>query len=101
MGVGYVPEERAVFSLLTVKENLNIAIKRGGTGKWDIHEKLMAVIKRIKSEETTILLVEQNVASTLDIADHLFVLEEGRIVFHTNRKDFKKEEKVLNNYLRV
>lgn len=156
MGVGYVPEERAVFSLLTVKENLDIAIKRGETGKWDIHkicevfpilkkrlkhkgsqlsggeqqmlsiaralmgnpylllldepteglapmiiERLMAVIRRIKSEETTILLVEQNVASTLDMADHFFVLEEGKIVFHTTCKDFKKEEKVLNNYLRV
>ena len=156
MGVGYVPEERAVFSLLTVKENLDIAIKRGGTGKWDIHkicevfpilqkrfkhkgsqlsggeqqmlsiaralmgnpslllldepteglapmiiERLMAVIRRIKSEETTILLVEQNVGSTQDMADHYYVLEEGKIIFHTTRKDFEKEEKVLNNYLRV
>jgi branched-chain amino acid transport system ATP-binding protein len=32
LGVGYVPDERLIFPDLTVRENLEIAIKRGATG---------------------------------------------------------------------
>jgi len=33
LGVGYVPEDREIFSNLTVRENLEIAIKKGPKGK--------------------------------------------------------------------
>ena len=38
------------------------------------------VIKRIKEQGTTVLIVEQNVKQTLAIADRAYVLENGRIV---------------------
>jgi len=38
------------------------------------------VIKRIKDEGVTVLIVEQNVKQTLAIADRAYVLENGRIV---------------------
>ena len=33
-GLGYVPEDRAIFPTLTVRENLTLGMKRGGTGRW-------------------------------------------------------------------
>ena len=36
------------------------------------------VIKKIKAEGTTVLIVEQNVKQTLAIADRAYVLENGR-----------------------
>jgi len=33
-GLGYVPEDRAIFPTLTVRENLTLGMKPGGTGRW-------------------------------------------------------------------
>ena len=43
-------------------------------------EEIFAIIAALKAEGTTILLVEQNASAALDVADHAFVLETGRIV---------------------
>ena len=43
-------------------------------------EEIFAIIAALKAEGTTILLVEQNASAALDIADHAYVLETGRIV---------------------
>jgi len=43
-------------------------------------EEIFAIIAALKADGTTILLVEQNASAALDIADHAYVLENGRIV---------------------
>ena len=43
-------------------------------------EEIFAIIAALKAEGTTILLVEQNASAALDVADHAYVLETGRIV---------------------
>ncbi len=43
-------------------------------------EEIFAIIASLKAEGTTILLVEQNASAALDVADHAYVLETGRIV---------------------
>lgn len=40
---------------------------------------IFAVIKKIRDEGATILIVEQNVKLTLDLADRAYVLENGRV----------------------
>src|ERR1051325_560092 len=46
-----------------------------------IVEEIFGVIRRLKDEQKiTVLLVEQNAALALDIADHGYVMENGRIV---------------------
>ena len=46
-----------------------------------IIEEIFGVIRRLKEEQKiTVLLVEQNAALALDIADHGYVMENGRIV---------------------
>jgi branched-chain amino acid transport system ATP-binding protein len=43
-------------------------------------EEIFAIIASLKADGTTILLVEQNASAALDVADHAYVLETGRIV---------------------
>ena len=43
-------------------------------------EQMFGIIRAIHAEGVAILLVEQNVAQALDIADRAYVLEEGRVV---------------------
>jgi branched-chain amino acid transport system ATP-binding protein len=43
-------------------------------------EEIFAIIAALKSEGTTILVVEQNASAALDVADYAYVLETGRIV---------------------
>jgi branched-chain amino acid transport system ATP-binding protein len=42
-------------------------------------EEIFRIIETLKREGRTILLVEQNARAALDIADHAYVLESGRI----------------------
>ncbi len=42
-------------------------------------EEIFSIIASLRAEGTTILLVEQNASAALDVADHAYVLETGRI----------------------
>lgn len=42
-------------------------------------QQLFELIKRIRSMDVTIFIVEQNVQITLDIADYAYVVEQGRV----------------------
>jgi branched-chain amino acid transport system ATP-binding protein len=59
------------------------------------------VIKRIKEEGTTVLIVEQNVKQTLAIADRAYVLESGRIVLEGTGESLLNDEHVRSAYLGV
>jgi branched-chain amino acid transport system ATP-binding protein len=38
LGFGFVPQERGIFPSLTVRENLTVAARRGGSGRWTLAE---------------------------------------------------------------
>lgn len=52
-----------------------------------------------ESEKVSILLVEQNAAMALDLADSAYVLETGRIVLSGTAADIKQDEAVRRSYL--
>ena len=43
-------------------------------------DELLAIVRRIRADGVTVLLVEQNVAKALAIADDAYVIERGRMV---------------------
>ena len=47
-----------------------------------IVQDVMKTIARLKDEGISVLLVEQNVASALAVADSVYVLDRGRVVHH-------------------
>ena len=59
------------------------------------------VIKRIKEEGVTVLIVEQNVKQTLALADRAYVLENGRIVLQGAGESLLNDEHVKTAYLGV
>lgn len=59
------------------------------------------VIRRIRGEGATVLIVEQNVKQTLLISDRAYVLETGRIVLEGSGESILKNEHVKTAYLGV
>ena len=58
-------------------------------------------IKRINAEGVAVLLVEQNVAMALDLANRAYVLEEGRIVAQGTPGDLLAQPHIHRAYLGV
>lgn len=56
---------------------------------------------RLREEGVTILLVEQNVNTTLEITDRAYIIEQGRIVMQGPSKEIKQNEHVQNAYLGI
>ena len=62
-------------------------------------QEIFEVIRRINTEGTSTLLVEQNAAMALSIADRGYVLETGNIVLEGRAKDLLENEQVQAAYL--
>lgn len=61
---------------------------------------IFRIIKTVHGEmATSMLLVEQNAPSALDIADHGYVMENGRIVLDGTREELKENEDVKEFYM--
>jgi branched-chain amino acid transport system ATP-binding protein len=60
-----------------------------------IVEKVLDTVRKINEEGVTILLVEQNIRDSLDIADRGYVLEQGKIIL-----EGKSKELLSNNHIK-
>jgi len=60
---------------------------------------IFEIIKKLKEEGITILLVEQNVHLALSIADYGYILENGKIIDEGDAKKLEKDPKILEAYL--
>jgi branched-chain amino acid transport system ATP-binding protein len=56
-------------------------------------------IERLKRDGLTILLAEQNVDFSLDLADRVYVLEKGHIRYQGTARAFREDESVRAQYL--
>jgi branched-chain amino acid transport system ATP-binding protein len=59
------------------------------------------VVKRIREEGTTVLIVEQNVRQTLALADRAYVLENGKVVLQGTGRELLNHQHVKTAYLGV
>jgi branched-chain amino acid transport system ATP-binding protein len=155
-GVSLVPEERRIFTNLTVAENLKLAtvtarkpgwsldriyekfprLRERSTNKGDeisggekqmlaiaralvqetrvilldepseglaplIVKEVEAIIREIKADGITILLVEQNLYSALSVADRCYVIDQGAIRFTGTADEVRNNHDVLAKYLHV
>lgn len=155
LGMAYVPEDREVFSELSVAENLRLAtfVSSGSAARLQqVHElfpilreranqragtlsggqqqmiaiarallndnkvllidepskglapsvvtDVVVAIERVKSD-ATILLVEQNLAVAARLADHVVVLDQGRVVHTGTMTEFIADTEATNHWLGV
>ena len=154
-GISFVPEERAIFSTLTVRENLELppVLRPGGWSLEKIYEtfpvlktrgahqgsklsggeqQLLAIVRvlragprlllldepseglapvmvqlvgrilrQLKAEGMSIVLVEQNLRFALTVADRHFLMVDGKTVETLTTEQVRSREKELLNYLSV
>jgi branched-chain amino acid transport system ATP-binding protein len=62
-------------------------------------EQSFHVMEQLRDEGITVMLIEQNVTKTLEIADRGYVLENGRIVLEGTREELLSSELVGQAYL--
>ena len=160
LGIGYVPEDRRIFRLLTVMENLRTGLDRqgvsdekkqalldkvfnyfpvlaerrnqaGGTlsggeqqmlaiGRAMMLEpkiilldepteglmprmvgQIREIIRVLHEEGVAILLVEQNLPLTLEVASRVYIMEKGQIRHHAPAAELRDHHDVIRQYLGV
>ena len=62
---------------------------------------VLAIVRMLRNEGLTILLVEQNAGAALAIADRAYVLETGRVAFDGNAVDIQNDQRVREAYLGI
>jgi branched-chain amino acid transport system ATP-binding protein len=62
-------------------------------------DELLAIVRRLCDEGTTVLLVEQNVAKALAIAESAYVLERGAVVMKGAARSLLGSEQLRASYL--
>jgi len=61
-----------------------------------IVKEVMLVVRRMRDEGLSVLLVEQNVPLSLSIADRAYVLDDGKIVYSGGAADLAKDTELVN-----
>jgi branched-chain amino acid transport system ATP-binding protein len=65
-----------------------------------IVRELFQILRRInQAEGISMLLVEQNAAMALDLADHAYLMETGRLVLAGKSAELKTDDAVRKSYL--
>ena len=62
-------------------------------------EDIFRIIRELNAEGTTIFLVEQNAHMALRIANHFYLIEQGRVVFDGTPGEMEEEEIIKRAYL--
>jgi branched-chain amino acid transport system ATP-binding protein len=62
-------------------------------------ESIFEIIQKLNQEGTTILLIEQNAAKALQVANRGYVIETGQIILQDQAANLRKNEKVRKSYL--
>ena len=60
---------------------------------------MFTTVKVLHSQKVTILLVEQNIRKSLEIAQRGYVLENGRIVMSGESRPLLSDQKIKKSYL--
>jgi branched-chain amino acid transport system ATP-binding protein len=64
-------------------------------------DEMFELFRKMKSEGTTILLVEQNVELALAIADRAYVLDQGEVVHHATASALLADDEIKERYCSV
>jgi branched-chain amino acid transport system ATP-binding protein len=65
-----------------------------------VHD-IRAEIKRINAQGITILLVEQNVKTALELCSRILVMDKGKIVFEASSESIRANPSTLSQHLEI
>ncbi|HET8610691.1 MAG TPA: ABC transporter ATP-binding protein [Burkholderiales bacterium] len=58
-------------------------------------KEVMQVVKRMREEGLSVLLVEQNVPLSLSVADRAYVLDDGKVVYSGTAQDLRQDRDLV------
>ncbi|MBW2987504.1 ABC transporter ATP-binding protein [Candidatus Woesearchaeota archaeon] len=64
-----------------------------------LRTEIAKLLLKLKKQKETILLIEHDMNFTLKIADHVIVMDEGKVIAEGKPEHIKKNKKVLEAYL--
>jgi len=65
-----------------------------------VTREIFRIVRAInKDEGVSVLLVEQNAAMALELADHAYLLETGRVVMSGSAAELRKDDSIRRSYL--
>ena len=64
-------------------------------------EIVFETVKKLRDEGVTVIIVEQNVTTTLEIADYAYVMEHGRIILAGSSSELLADDNVRKLYLGI
>jgi branched-chain amino acid transport system ATP-binding protein len=59
------------------------------------------IMQTIREQGHSILLVEQNFGLAMDVADYVYVITSGRIVYHATPTELEAETEILDQHLGI
>ena len=60
-----------------------------------------SIIKQLRDDNISILLVEQNLPLALEVAEYIYIIDKGTNVYQNTSDQLRKEENTMNKYLGV
>ena len=57
-----------------------------------IVQQVLGVVRRLRAEGLSVLIVEQNPLAALSVADRVYVLDKGRVVHHGTAEELRKDD---------
>jgi len=66
-----------------------------------IREQIWNCIARLKAEGQSILIIDKNVKAVARLADHHYVLDKGRVVWHGVSDQLLSDPQLISQYLGV
>jgi len=64
-----------------------------------LRKKIKEILRNLKCQGETIILIEHDMNFVMDIADYVFVLDAGKVIAHGKPKEVQNDKKVLEAYL--
>ena len=66
-----------------------------------IVEDVKDMLLKLKNEGMSIILVEQNLQTALDVADRVYILDQGQVVFEGKSEQLSKNKNLTIKFLGV
>jgi branched-chain amino acid transport system ATP-binding protein len=57
------------------------------------------VIRQLRSEGRTILIVEENISRIVDFVDHIYLVDNGKFIWDGDPEELTKRDEILQTYL--
>jgi branched-chain amino acid transport system ATP-binding protein len=64
-------------------------------------QEIVSVIKHLKTSKVSVLLVEQNIPLSLTVADYVYIISKGEIVYEAKPEQFGEDVEVQNKYIGI